>query len=176
VADYGVLSRDPYDGEQPEATPEPEPSPAVESTPTPPAAAREPLGFWQHAWATAFGVALSVPILIAGAVVVLVLLDALIDDETTNSATATWVTPAVTSAAPQADIEVLDSYWSSDGDTYYVEVGGVESVNYCEVHLTNDGRRTGDWGNELWDGRRSEVTVAVHFIQHDADSFRVECG
>lgn len=35
--------------------------------------------------------------------------------------------------------------------------------------------RTGDWSNDLWSGTRSEVTIAVRFIQHDADAFEVEC-
>ena len=37
-------------------------------------AAREPLGFWGHAWATAFGIVLSIPILMASAAVALVVL------------------------------------------------------------------------------------------------------
>ena len=69
VADSGVFSSDPYDGEQPEPIPasEPEPEPEPEpgthpaNVPPPrstqmPAAGREPLGFWQTTLAVAVGV------------------------------------------------------------------------------------------------------------------------
>ena len=84
VSDGGVVSRDPYTGPQPDLdAPEP---PALEGAHPEPAAVpvpraapvhattREPLSFWQHAWATAFGIALSIPVLIAGAAVAITLL------------------------------------------------------------------------------------------------------
>lgn len=70
---------------------------------------------------------------------------------------------------------IVDDYWSADRETYFVVIGGVERRNYCEVHLTLDGRRTGDRGNEFWSDDRSEVTVDV-WARHDADGFEVECS
>ena len=81
-----------------------------------------------------------------------------------------------TTTAPAGSVTIIDSYWSADGETYYVKLGGVEDSNYCEVHMTLNGRRTGDWSNDLWSGTRSEVTIAVSFIEHDADAFEVECS
>ena len=82
-----MVSEDPYTGPQPgpDAPPTeqtaPDPSPRTAATPTPVAAAvREPLSFWGHAWATAFGIALSIPILIIGAIVVLTALSETLPD------------------------------------------------------------------------------------------------
>ena len=166
VSDAGRTSTDPYTG--PDDSPEPaapaDPAAPRVAAPAPAQGAREPLGFWGHAWATAFGIALSIPILIAGAAVALVLLSGLADSDTNDE------------PASPADVEILDSYWSTDGErAYLVEIGGVETASYCEVHLKHDGRRTGDWGNELWDGQRSKVTVAVYYPQHKSDTFEVEC-
>ena len=87
VADAGVTGTDPYTGPQldPEAPSveraAPEPialaAPVVEPVRS---AAREPLSFWGHAWATAFGIVLSIPILVAGAVGAFLLLSETVSD------------------------------------------------------------------------------------------------
>ena len=87
VADAGVTGTDPYTDPQPDPAAPPVDQPAVEPA-TPPSraadpvrsATREPLSFWGHAWATAFGIALSIPILIAGAVGALILLSETVPD------------------------------------------------------------------------------------------------
>ena len=129
----------------------------------PAAPMREPLSFWGHAWATAIGIALSIPILIVGAIAAL----ALLADPSSDS------NPFNSSSTP--DPVIVDHYWSDDEETYYVVLSGVEDANYCEVHMEHNGRRTGDWGNELWTGRRSQVTVAVYPVLHESDLLRVEC-
>ena len=85
-------------------------------------------------------------------------------------------TIAATTTTAAQRIVVEDDYWSVDRETYFVVVSGVERRRYCEVHLTLAGRRTGDWGNEGWDGTRSRVTISVGYVQHDADGFEVECS
>ena len=90
VADAGVTSTDHYTGpqpdpnaltEQPALEPESEPvAQRIANIEPVRAAAREPLSFWGHAWATAFGIALSIPLLIAGAAVALVVLSEAIPD------------------------------------------------------------------------------------------------
>ncbi len=87
VSDAGRTSIDPYTDPQPDpdAPPAEHPAPTSAALPTRAAepvraAAREPLSFWGHAWATAFGIALSIPLLIAGAAVALVVLSEAIPD------------------------------------------------------------------------------------------------
>ncbi|MCY4102949.1 MAG: hypothetical protein OXG55_06780 [bacterium] len=82
--------------------------------------------------------------------------------------------------APRSGLYVADSYWSDDRDEYFVVVGGLSSSHtYCEVHLTRDGRRIGEWSNELWSGSRSEVIVTIYLgPQFDStfDGVDVECS
>lgn len=73
-------------------------------------------------------------------------------------------------------LTVTDSYWSADGDTYYVQLAGLGNSTHCEVHLTLEGRRTGEWGIEVWTGRRATVTVAVNFVDYAFDAFEIECS
>ena len=99
---------------------------------------------------------------------------------TTTRAPTTTAAPAATATVAPTTTEaptitIVDSYWSADGSTYYVVIGGVGSSTYCEVHMTLDGRRTGDWSNDLWSGIRSEITISVDFIEHEADGFEAEC-
>lgn len=79
-------------------------------------------------------------------------------------------------AVAAGPVTVKDSYWSADRDHYYVVITGVAGLSYCEAHLTLDGRRTGEWGNTLWTGRRSTVTVQVAFVEHPFDGVEIECS
>ena len=89
-------------------------------------------------------------------------------------------TPSTTTTqAPTATgIYFVDDYPSADRETYFVVIGNVDGLdyNYCEVHLTLEGRRTGEWGNDIWSGSRSEVTIAVKYIEFDFDGFEAECS
>ena len=80
-----------------------------------------------------------------------------------------------TTTAPPGEIYFIDHYWSDGGDSYVVVIGNVEAMSYCEVHMTLNGRRTGDWGNDYWGGGRSQVTVTVRFIEYEADGFEANC-
>ena len=78
---------------------------------------------------------------------------------------STGTTPSTPPAttAPRTDLHVADSYWSDDRSEYYVVVGGLSaSHTYCEAHLTRGGRRIGEWSNELWSGRRTQVTISIY--------------
>ena len=109
----------------------------------------------------------------------MILLKAINDGGGEDAAQTTTTTAAPTttiSATSTQGIHIVDHYWSADGEHYYVVVGGVQDNNYCEVHMTLNDRRTGDWGNELWNNNRSEVTVRVGYVQFEADGFEVECS
>ena len=41
--------------------------------------------------------------------------------------------PAATTAPPTSGIYFVDQYWSADGETYYVVIGNVDNLSYCEV-------------------------------------------
>lgn len=97
-----------------------------------------------------------------------------------NVVTNSTATPSTTPATTNGGAHIVDHYWSQDGETYYVVIGGLtEAEDYCEVHLTQAGRRTGEWSNEAWFGRvRSQVTVDIRYIptDHTFDGFEWECS
>ena len=105
--------------------------------------------------------------------------DADVMQPTTTTTTAAPVVTTTTeppTTVPSGSLTIIDSYWSADGETYYVKLGGVENFTYCEVHMILNGRRTGDWNNDLWSGTRSAVTIEVRYIEHPFDALEVECS
>lgn len=92
-----------------------------------------------------------------------------------EATSSTARSPAAPATRPSQKLTIIDKYWSADEKTYFVVAGGVERWNYCEVYLTLNDRRTGDWGNKYWDGTRSKVTVEVGSVEHAADGFEIEC-
>lgn len=71
---------------------------------------------------------------------------------------------------------VHDHYHHADGKQYVVELRGVPaSDNYCEVHLTLSGRRTGDWSNEWHRGGHDGRFVIDVRINHEFDGFEWKC-
>jgi len=84
--------------------------------------------------------------------------------------------PTTTTPTASADgIYEIDACWSADRSRYYVVIGGVDARAYCEVHMTLEGRRTGDWGNDYWGGGRTQVTIDV-LAQYEADGYEAECS
>ena len=75
-------------------------------------------------------------------------------------------------------IKFLDAYVSADGDSFFVVIGNLRGKSYCEVHLLNGHRRTGDWSNELWSGHRSQVTVEISLygVDYPFDGYEAECS
>ena len=93
-----------------------------------------------------------------------------------GAATTEEPTPTTATTCPtDGTLCFIDHYWSADGNTYYVVIGDIDGFTYCEVHMTLNGRRTGEWGNEWWRDNRSQVIVAVSYIEYDADGFEAEC-
>lgn len=84
------------------------------------------------------------------------------------------------STPARTGLHVADSYWSDDRTEYYVVVGGLSAGHtYCEVHLTRGGRRIGEWSNEIWSGRRSEVTISIYlgpYFDGTFDGVAIECS
>ena len=82
--------------------------------------------------------------------------------------------------APRTDLHVADNYWSDDRTQFYVVVGGLSAGHtYCEVHLTREGRRIGEWSNELWSGQRSQVTISIYLgidFNSTFDGVAIECS
>lgn len=100
---------------------------------------------------------------------------------TTAAAPAPTAAPATT-AAPTTTagrgLVIEDFYLAAAGDTYYVEISGVSGAVYCEAHLTGtDGRRTGEWSNELLDGSQDTATISLWDYDRSgrADGVEVEC-
>lgn len=84
--------------------------------------------------------------------------------------------PTTTTPAASADgIYEIDAYWPADRSRYYVVIGGVDAHPYCEVHMTLEGRRTGDGGHDYWGGGRTQVTIDV-LAQYEADGYEAECS
>ena len=96
------------------------------------------------------------------------------------ASTGTVGTAPPPAPAPRTGLHVADSYWSDDRTQYYVVVGGLSSSHtYCEVHLTREGRRIGEWSNELWSGQRSQVTVSIYLgldFNSTFDGVEIECS
>lgn len=94
-----------------------------------------------------------------------------------SGAEAPATTTPTTTAAPTSNL-ILDHYWSADGYSYFVKLGNYDDAFGCEVHLTNNGRRTGDSGIELTGGTPT-TTVEVRGSEfsplHDFDAFEAEC-
>ena len=85
--------------------------------------------------------------------------------------------PTTTTAAQSLVIE--DFYLAADGETYFVEVSGVLGATYCEAHLLgSDGRRTGEWSNELLTGSQDNVTLSLWDYDRTSrpDAVEVECS
>lgn len=86
----------------------------------------------------------------------------------------------VTTGESTGGMFTVDSYWSQDGDTFYLVIGGISpNHSYCEVHLTLDGRRTGEWTNELPNGR-TQVTFEFYMpvsigARVDFDGYSASC-
>ena len=105
-----------------------------------------------------------------------------IDTATTTATTAPPAVDAPAVAAPTTASPALvleDFYLAADGETYYVEVSGVSGYTYCEAHLVGpDGRRTGEWTNELLSGDQNTVTLSLWDFDRSAepDSVDVECS
>ena len=89
---------------------------------------------------------------------------------------STPMTPTTASSTTQLVIE--DFYLAADGETYYVEVSGVSGATYCEAHLLADGRRTGEWTNELLTGSQDTVTLSLWDFDRSVhpDEVEVECS
>ena len=95
---------------------------------------------------------------------------------TTVQRTTTTRPPTTTTTASRMVIE--DFYLASDGETYFVEVSGVLGATYCEAHLVGtDGRRTGEWSNELLTGSQDTVIISLWDYDRTArvDGVEVEC-
>ena len=105
---------------------------------------------------------------------------------TTERPAATTTKPPTTTAAATSppttqatQIVIEDFYLASDGETYFVEVSGVLGSTYCEAHLVgSDGRRTGEWTNELLTGGQDSVTLSLWDYDRvgRADAVEVECS
>lgn len=96
---------------------------------------------------------------------------------TTTQRTTTTRPPTTTTAAASRMV-IEDFYLASDGETYFVEVSGVMGAAYCEAHLVGtDGRRTGEWSNELLTGSQDTVTISLWDYDRTArvDGVEVEC-
>ena len=92
---------------------------------------------------------------------------------TTTTAAAT----PPTTLATQMVIE--DFYLAADGETYFVEVSGVSGATYCEAHMVAaDGRRTGEWTNELLTGSQDTATFSLWDYNRVGrpDGVEVECS
>lgn len=92
---------------------------------------------------------------------------------------ARQVPAPTTTTAPPSGLHIADNYWSDNRWEYFVVIGGLSRHHtYCEAHLTRDGRRIGEWGNDLWSGSRSRVTISI-FLGMDStasfDGVEVEC-
>ena len=84
-----------------------------------------------------------------------------------------------TPPAPRNRLVIEDFYLAADRETYYVEVSGVAGNTYCEAHMVgSDGRRTGEWTNELLDGFQDTVTLKSWDFDRPArpSSVEVECS
>ena len=96
------------------------------------------------------------------------------------ASTATVGTAPPPAPAPRTGLHVADSYWSDDRTQFYVVVGGLSAGHtYCEVHLTREGRRIGEWSNELWSGQRSQVTISIYLgidFNSTFDGVAIECS
>ena len=88
--------------------------------------------------------------------------------------------PPTTTTAARRGFHIADSYWSDDRTEYFVVIAGLSSRhNYCEAHLTRNGRRIGEWSNELWSGARSQVIISIYLGLNYSGSFdavEVECS
>lgn len=97
----------------------------------------------------------------------------------TSSGVAQPAPSTTTTAAPRG-MHTVDQYWSQDGDTFYLVIGGISpSHTYCEVHLTLDNRRTGEWTNEL-PASRTQVTFEFFMpasigARVNFDGYEIEC-
>ena len=83
-----------------------------------------------------------------------------------------------TTSTPPQPLHVEDFYLAADGETYYVEVSGAWGTTYCEAHLLGaDGRRTGEWTNELLSGEQDTVTLSLWDYDRAVvpDAVEVEC-
>ena len=89
---------------------------------------------------------------------------------------STPMTP--TTAASTTQLVIEDFYLAADGETYFVEVSGVWGATYCEAHLLADGRRTGEWTNELLTGSQDTVTLSLWDFDRvvHPDEVEVECN
>ena len=101
-------------------------------------------------------------------------------DPPTTTAAATTTTTRVpsTTASSTTQLAIEDFYLAADGETYFVEVSGVSGATYCEAHLVAaDGRRTGEWTNELLTGSQDTVTLSLWDFDRSVrpDAVEVEC-
>jgi len=74
---------------------------------------------------------------------------------------------------------IEDFYLAADGETYYVEISGITGATYCEAYLVgDDGRRTGEWSNELLNGSQDTVTISLWDYDRavQPDAVEVECS
>ena len=87
--------------------------------------------------------------------------------------------PASPDVPSASRVVIEDFYLASDGETYFVELSGVAGATYCEAYLIgSDGRRTGEWTNELLTGSQDTVTLKSWDFDRPArpSSVEVECS
>ena len=105
---------------------------------------------------------------------------AVVATPTTRPTTTTTRRPQTTTTTVRLQKMVIeDFYLAADRETYFVEVSGVSGATYCEAHMVgSDGRRTGEWTNELLDGRQDTVTLQSWKYSRPVrpQSVEVECS
>ena len=74
----------------------------------------------------------------------------------------------------QASLELVDHYWGGD---YYYMVFDVASAGYCEVNLTNNGRRIGQWTNDTSPAgeRTFDFFLPESLGRPEFDGYDIEC-
>ena len=98
----------------------------------------------------------------------------------TARAVLEWIDERNGEATPEPEQSTADSatlidhYWSADGRKYFVELQVPSDQSYCRVDLLYNGRRTGDWSNELrYGGGRFVIDI---FVDYEFDEFEWECS
>lgn len=85
------------------------------------------------------------------------------------------VTPVPEPTPRSSWATLIDSYW---GGLYYYVVYELNTSNtYCEVHLTNSGRRIGEWDNSFKSGGHyGRFTFDIFNPEGSFDGVVIECN
>lgn len=102
---------------------------------------------------------------------------------TRRTTTTTTRRPTTSTTSPSRAGEYIhDQYWGNTdffGDaSYFVEIRGIPAGKfYCEAHLTQGGRRTGTYGNELDGEHGGRMVVEIYFANDvDSDGVEIKCN